>query len=71
MQPTRQKGDQHYSKRTPEKVKRGPDAPGAKLSADDRAAIRQMACVPGANHTRIGRMFGVSRQTVWRVSRDV
>ena len=33
MQPTRQRGDQHYSKRTPERVRRGPDAPGAKLNS--------------------------------------
>jgi hypothetical protein len=65
-----QRGDQHYSKRTPQKVRRGVDAPGAKLSAVDRATIRHMCDAPFANHTRIGRLFGVSRQTIWRVRND-
>lgn len=58
-------GAQHYSKRTPEKVKRGPDAPGAKLRAEDIAAL----CADydnGANKSELARMYGVSRITVWR-----
>jgi predicted DNA-binding protein (UPF0251 family) len=65
------RGDQHYARRTPERVRRGSAANGAKLNDDERAAIRQMADVPGANQTRIGRVFGVSRQTVWRERKKV
>lgn len=64
-------GDRHYSRARPELVKRGTDAPGAKLSDAERRAIVELGAVPGANFTRIGRLFGVSRQTIWRVLRGV
>lgn len=65
MQPNRQSGEQHYSKRTPEKVKRGPDAPGAKLS---QAQIAEMcdAAAAGIEKTVLAEIYGVSRYTVWR-----
>jgi DNA invertase Pin-like site-specific DNA recombinase len=65
MQPTRQSGDQHYSKRTPHKVKRGVDAPGAKLSEFEIAEIRA-AFDSGATKTDLARAYGVSRITIWR-----
>lgn len=61
------RGKAHYSHRFPNLVRRGSAANGAKLTDDERAAIRHMASVPGANQTRIGRLFGVSRQTIWRM----
>lgn len=66
-----QRGAAHYTHRRPDLIRRGPDAPGAKLTDDERATIRHMASVPGANQTRIGRLFGVSRQTIWRVCDEV
>jgi predicted DNA-binding protein (UPF0251 family) len=68
-EPTRQSGALHYSRRTPERVLRGPDAPGAKLSADDidgMCALYQC----GANQTWLARKYGVSRMTVWRHVRE-
>lgn len=65
MQPNRQSGDQHYSKRTPEKVRRGPDAPGAKLS---QAQIAEMCAerAAGAEPAVLAEKYGISRITVWR-----
>jgi len=65
MQPTRQKGDQHYSHRNPELVRRGPDAPGAKLSQAQIAAICAAAAA-GVEKSAIAEMYGVSRITIWR-----
>lgn len=58
-------GAEHYSKRTPEKVRRGVDAPGAKLSA---AQIEKLCADydSGANKSELARIYGVSRITVWR-----
>jgi len=58
-------GDQHYSKRTPEKVKRGPDAPGAKLSAADITRLYTYADGGWLPH-ELASHFDVSRQTIWR-----
>lgn len=66
MRPTRQTGDDHYSRRTPEKVKRGPGAPGAKLRTDDIDLICAFWRNGMRDKTEIGRRFGVSRITVWR-----
>lgn len=70
MQPTRQSGDQHYSRRTPEKVRRGPNAPGAKLSA---AQIADMCAerAAGAESGALAAKYGISRYTVWRHTKDV
>lgn len=60
------RGDQHYSHRTPEKVKRGADAPGAKLSAAQIEEIKWWCAEPDANKTHIAAAYGVSRITIWR-----
>lgn len=66
MQPTRQTGDDHYSRRTPEKIRRGPDAPGAKLRADDIEAMCAEWVRGSMDKAWLGRKYGVSRITVWR-----
>lgn len=65
MQPIRQSGDQHYSRRTPEKVRRGTESHAAKLSAAQITAIRA-AFECGATKTALARQYGVSRITIWR-----
>lgn len=62
---SRQAGDQHWTRRTPDRVLRGTRAPGAKLSA---RAIRQIceAFDAGASQTWIAEKHHVSRITVWR-----
>lgn len=67
-QPTRQSGAAHYSQRTPERVRRGVDAPGAKLGRGDIAAIRA-AYETGVPPAVIADEWGVSRQTIWRHTR--
>lgn len=62
-------GARHWMRRMPDRIVRGPDAPGAKLSADDIAAL----CADydhGMNKTELARKYGVSRMTVWRQLKD-
>jgi hypothetical protein len=70
MQPTRQAGANHYSKRTPEKVRRGPDAPGAKLS-ETQIADMCAERAAGVAQTILAEKYQVSRYTVWRHTKDV
>lgn len=64
-EPTRQRGDQHWTRRAPERILRGPAAPGAKLSPDGiERTTREFE--NGANQTWLARKYGVSRYTVWR-----
>lgn len=58
-------GDRHYSRRHPEWVRRGPDAPGAKLSTEQIAEIYALHD-EGANMPELARAYGVSRITIWR-----
>ena len=60
-----QSGDRHYSKRTPEKVKRGTNAPGAKLRPADILRLYQYADGGWRPH-ELASHFRVSRQTIWR-----
>lgn len=62
----RQSGDQHWTRRRPELVRRGTEGNGAKLSAQD---IEQLCALYAANRPRqtwLADRFGVSRFTVWR-----
>ena len=59
------RGDQHYTRRHPEKVKRGTAAPGAKLTPPQILLV-YAAVDGGANHSVLARALGVSRQTIWR-----
>lgn len=58
-------GDRHWTRREPERVLRGPAAPGAKLSA---ATIERMIqeSKGGASQTWLARKYNVARITVWR-----
>lgn len=69
-QPTRQSGAAHYSQRTPERVRRGVDAPGAKLGRGDIAAIRA-AYETGVPAAVLAEEYGVSRITIWRHTRGL
>lgn len=57
-------------RRMPERIVRGPDAPGAKLSAEDIEALHADLKMPGANKTHLAAKYGVSRYTIWRHSRE-
>lgn len=63
--PTHPSGPDHWTRRTPEKIKRGPDASGAKLRDDDIDLICAFH-LAGANHTALGRLMGVHRKTIFR-----
>lgn len=58
-------GDDHWTRRMPERVRRGVDGNGAKLSEDQIAQLIAHARA-GVPPTTIARALGVSRQTVWR-----
>lgn len=51
--------------RQPERVQRGADASGAKLSTEEIAAMCA-AHARGASKTWLAKKYGVSRITVWR-----
>lgn len=60
----------HWMHRKPHLIRRGPDANGAKLTAEDIEVARAMA----KNKMRSGLIaehFGVSRMTVWRHTKDI
>jgi hypothetical protein len=62
----RQSGDQHWTRRRPDLVRRGAEGNGAKLSAQD---IEQLCAIYAKDRPKqghLGRRFGVSRATVWR-----
>jgi transcriptional regulator of acetoin/glycerol metabolism len=65
-QPTRQSGDDHWTRRTPDRVARGSSAPGAKLTPEQIAALCQEFAANHGAQTRMARKYGVSRVTVWR-----
>lgn len=64
--PTHPSGADHWTRRTPEKIARGPDASGAKLRDDDIDLICAFWRNGMRNKSDIGRRFGVTRITVWR-----
>lgn len=59
-------GSHHWTRRKPELIKRGPDAPGAKLSAAEIEALCAHYAVYRPRKTWLARRYGVSRITVWR-----
>lgn len=61
----RQSGDQHWTRRRPDLVRRGTQGNGAKLGDADVEAICHYYR-RGAQQTWLARKFGVSRVTVWR-----
>lgn len=64
--PAHPSGDAHWTRRTPEKIKRGTAAQGAKLRDDDIDLICAFWCSGMRNKSAIARRFGVTRVTVWR-----
>lgn len=58
-------GDQHWMRRMPERVLRGPAAPGAKLTSRQIARLHELRDA-NLNNSEIARILGVSRITVWR-----
>lgn len=69
-QPARQSGDEHWTRRQPERVARGPDAAGAKLSAAQIGALCADWSAGQPKKTVLARRYGVSRVTVWRVLKE-
>lgn len=65
MKPAYARGDDHWRRRMPEKIARGPDAAGAKLSHAQVADLLH-AHRDGATPAELMRQFNVSRTTVWR-----
>jgi hypothetical protein len=65
-------GDDHWTRRTPDRVRRGPDSHAAILTHADRADIRAVvAARPDVNRSWLARKYGVSRVTIWRVTKDM
>lgn len=58
-------GDAHYTRRDPAKIRRGVDAPGAKLTPEDIAQIAAWHAL-GRRTGWIAKQLKVSRMTVWR-----
>ena len=60
------KGDRHWTRLTPERIRRGPAAPGAKLSQAQIDMLCSAHYDHGARPADLARLFAVSRITVWR-----
>jgi len=63
---SRQRADQHWTRRMPERVRQGAAAAGAKLSQEQIEEIVYLHTECGSPQTWLARHFGVSRITVWR-----
>lgn len=64
--PTHPSGENHWTRRMPERVVRGTAAAGAKLRDEDIDLICAFWRNGWHNKSAIGWHFGVSRITVWR-----
>jgi len=62
------RGDDHWSRRNPEKVARGHGHKGAKLTPDQVAKIRAEPQAWGVN-ARLAREYGVSHTTIVKIRR--
>lgn len=60
---------QHWMHRNPHLIRRGPDANGAKMTAKDIEVARAMKR-NGMRPILIAEHFRVSRQTIWRQTRN-
>jgi hypothetical protein len=65
----RQSGDMHWTRRCPERVRRGTAGNSAKLSDADVAELRRLAREFGSSRAWLASYFGVSRVTIWRYLR--
>ena len=59
-------GDQHWTRRTPGRIKRGAESHAAKLSEQAIAALCSEFSVNRPRKTWLARKYSVSRATVWR-----
>lgn len=59
-------GDLHWTRATPERMRRGADSHAAKLSSDQIRALCAEYRTNRPAQTWLGRKYGVSRVTVWR-----
>jgi transcriptional regulator of acetoin/glycerol metabolism len=59
-------GADHWTRRTPERIKRGTQAPGAKLSAFEIEELCAAYASGATNKSALARQYGVSRITIWR-----
>lgn len=59
-------GDEHWTRRAPERIPRGVTAPGAKLSAFEIDELCAAFASGSRNRSWLARKYGVSRITVWR-----
>ncbi len=62
-------GDRHWTRRKPERIRRGADSHAAKLSAAQIEAARVLHD-NGYTKSEIARLLGVSRITIWRHLRN-
>lgn len=62
----RQSGDQHWSRRTPERLRRGAESHAAKLTETAIAALCAEFRANRPRQTWLAHKYGVSRVTVWR-----
>jgi len=63
------RGDRHWTKRTPERIRRGVESHAAKLSGADIARLYQYAD-GGWRPCELASHFQVSRVTIWRHLRN-
>lgn len=62
----RQAGAQHWTRRLPERVRRGTAASGAKLAPNEIEEITFLFTQCGSSQSWLARKFNVSRITIWR-----
>lgn len=60
------KGDAHWTRRRPERVRTGVEASGAKLTEAEIEEIVFLHTQYGSPQGWLARRYGVSRATVWR-----
>jgi len=59
-------GDAHWTRRTPERIRRGAASHAAKLSTDEIDALCAAYLNAADTQTGLARTYAVSRITVWR-----
>lgn len=59
-------GDKHWTRRMPERVRRGATHPSAKLTPQQIEEVCALFAQFNVARTEIARHFGVSRITIWR-----
>lgn len=65
-EPIRQSGDQHWTRREPDRILCGTRAPGAKLSTFEIEELCSAYDLGTMNKSELARFYGVARITIWR-----